>query len=357
MMTQPVAPVPHSRPTLGEAEAKALASVLASGQVAQGPQTDTFERGVAELVGVRGGVAVSSGTVALEVALLGLGIGAGDEVILPTYVCAAPWLAVTRVGATPKLVDIEPRSYNIDPASVRQTLSPRTRAVIVPHLFGLPADLTALQSCGVPLIEDCAQTVGAVERGRRVGSVGRATVCSFYATKLLCAGEGGMVLSNDAGLLEQWRALREYDERDRLNPLSYNRKLTDLQAALGLVQVNRFQELARRRAAIAARYGAELGALGLTLPVVPEGRTHVYYRYVVRIPESAGPLDGIMQRLEGRGVQCRRPVFRPIHRYLGEAGFPASEEAHARALSLPIYPSLTDAEAASVIQALREEFR
>ncbi|MBM4133688.1 MAG: DegT/DnrJ/EryC1/StrS family aminotransferase [Nitrospira sp.] len=356
-MTHSVELIPHSRPTLGEAEAKAVASVLASGQVAQGPQTDAFERRVAELVGVRGGVAVSSGTVALEVALLALGIGSGDEVILPTYVCVAPWLAVTRVGATPKLVDIEPQSYNIDPASVRQALSPRTKAVIVPHLFGLPADLTALQSYGVPLIEDCAQTVGALERGRRVGSVGRVTVCSFYATKLLCAGEGGMVLSNDAGLLEQGRALREYDESDRLNPLSYNRKLTDLQAALGLAQVNRFQDFARRRTAIAARYGAALSTLGLTLPVVPDGRTHVYYRYVVRIPESAGPLDGMVQRLEGRGIQCRRPVFRPIHRFLGAAGFPVSDDAHVRALSLPLYPTLTDAEADLVIRALCEEFR
>ncbi|TAJ07283.1 MAG: DegT/DnrJ/EryC1/StrS family aminotransferase [Nitrospirae bacterium] len=356
-MTHGVSLIPHSRPTLGEAEAQAVASVLASGQVAQGPQTDAFERAVAELLGVRGGVAVSSGTVALEVALLALGIGPGDEVLLPTYVCVAPWLAVTRVGAIPKLVEIERRSCNIDPAAVRKALSPRTRAVIVPHLFGLPADLTALESCGIPLIEDCAQTVGALERGRRVGSVGRVTICSFYATKLLCAGEGGMVLSNDAGLLEKGRSLRTYDEGDRLDPRSFNRKMTDLQAALGLVQVNRFHELAQRRAVIAARYGAALGTLGLTLPAVPDGRTHVYYRYVVRIPESAGPLDGIMQRLEGRGVQCRRPVFRPIHQYLGASGFSVSDEAHARALSLPIYPSLTDAEVASVIQALCEEFR
>ena len=356
-MTQTGSVIPHSRPTLGEAEAQALRSVMASGQVAQGPQVDAFERAAAALTGLRGGVAVSSGTVALEVALLTLGVGPGDEVLLPTYVCAAPWLAVTRVGATPKLVDIEPQSYGIDPTAVRKALSPRTRAVIVPHLFGLPADLTALQACGVPLIEDCAQTLGAVERGRLVGSVGRVTICSFYATKLVCAGEGGMLLSNDERLLEKGRALREYDESDRLDSLAFNRKLTDLQAALGLVQVGRFPELVRRRAVIAALYGSELSSLGLTLPAVPDGRTHVYYRYVVRVPESAGPLDGIVKRLEGRGVQCRRPVFRPIHQYLGETGFAASDEAHARALSLPIYPSLTDDEAARVVHTLREEFQ
>lgn len=352
-MTHVGSPVPHSRPTVGEAEASALTAVVASGRLAQGPQVQAFERAMAELLGVRGGVAVGSGTAALEVALLALGVGPGDEVLLPTYVCAAPWLAVTRVGATPTLVDIEPQSYAIDPDAVRKALSLRTQAIIVPHLFGLPADLTALQSFGVPLIEDCAHTIGALERGRPVGSVGRVTVCSFYATKLLCTGEGGMVLSNDAELLEKGRALREYDAGACLDPHAFNRKMTDLQAALGLAQVGRFRELVRRRAVIAARYRASLDGLGLTLPNVPDGRTHIYYRYVVRTPEAAGSLDGLIARLEERGVQCRRPVFRPIHRYLGEAGFSAGDDAHARALSLPIYPSLTDAEADVVIQALR----
>ena len=264
---------------------------------------------------------------------------------------------MTRVGASPRLADIEPRSYNLDPGSVKKALSPRTKAIIVPHLFGLPADLTTLQSFGVPLIEDCAQTLGVSERGRPVGSVGQVAVCSFYATKLLCAGEGGMVLSNDNRLLARARALREYDEGEKLDPRSFNRKMTDLQAAIGLVQLGRFSEFADRRNRIAAGYTAALKALDLPPPAIPEGCTHGYYRYVVQTPKSAGPLEELLERLAGLGVRCRRPVFRPIHLYLGETGFPASEEAHARALSLPIYPSLTEAEAASVIRALREACR
>ena len=141
-----------------------------------------------------------------------LGIGPGDEVILPSYVCAAPFLAIQRVGAMPRLVDINLDTFNIDPAAARQAPTAKTKALIFPHLFGLPADLTALERLGIPIIEDCAQTIGATERTRPVGSVGLLTVCSFYATKLLCAGEGGMVLSRDESLLERARRFREYDE-------------------------------------------------------------------------------------------------------------------------------------------------
>lgn len=346
--------IPHSRPALGDDEVRAAAAVIRSGRVAQGPLVRDFEAAVAELAAKRGGVAVSSGSAALELALLVLGIGAGDEVILPSYVCSAPWLAVTRVGAGATLVDIEPGSYALDPAAVRRAVSPRTRAIIVPHLFGLPADLTALESLGLPLIEDCAQTLGATERGRPVGGVGRLTVCSFYATKLLCAGEGGMLLSNDAGVLDQARALRDYDEAPVLHPAAFNRKMTDLQAAVGLAQVRRFREFLARRAAIARAYAEALKPLGLEPPEVPQGRTHVYYRYVVRLGRPGPALDDVLGRMEQGGVQCRRPVFRPLHRYLGLPGFSATEAAEAEALSLPVYPDLTEEEVGRVVRTLAE---
>ncbi len=201
--------IPHSRPAIGLEEVRAVTEVLRSGQVAGGSAVAQFERGMAAYLALQGGVAVSSGTVALELALRALGVGSGDNIILPSYVCSAPWLAVQRVGAQARIVDIDPESYNLDPQKVRKARTSRTRAVIVPHMFGLPADLTGLQSLGIPMIEDCAQTLGAVEQGRAVGTVGLLTVCSFYATKLLCTGEGGMVLSKDADLLERVRALRE----------------------------------------------------------------------------------------------------------------------------------------------------
>lgn len=351
-------PIAHSRPTLDAQDARAVAQAVRSGWLAQGARVEAFQRKMAAFVGVRGGVAVNSGTTALELALLAIGVKSGDEVILPSYVCAAPWLAVRRIGATPKLVDIEPDSYAIDPIQAKKALSKRTRAIIVPHLFGLPADLTRLQALHVPLIEDCAQTLGATERGRRVGSVGAAAVCSFYATKLLCTGEGGMLLSRKAVILEKGRVLREYDEEPLLVPGASNRKMTDLQAALGLSQVRRLRQFIRRRKVIAGMYRKAFAGTGVALPVIPPGRTHCYYRFVIRLQDGRhSALEKVMARLERRGVQCRRPVFRPLHRYLNFdlKGFPESEEAHRMALSLPIYPSMTDRMVRRVVTVLREE--
>lgn len=358
-MTTVLTMVPHSRPSIETEELQAAIEVLRSCRLAQGGMIEQFERGMAAYFGLAGGVAVSSGTAALEVALRALGIGPGDEVILPSYVCAAPWLAIQRVGAMPRVVDIDLETFGIDPNAARQALTSKTRAMIVPHLFGLPADLTALERLGVPIIEDCAQTLGAMEQGRAVGSVGLLTICSFYATKLLTTGEGGMVLSRDESLLERVRMLREYDEAPSLRSGATNVKMTDLQAAIGLAQLNRFTGFLERRNWLADEYRATLNGTGLVQPIVPAGRTHVYYRFVVRMPDLHDQADGIssvMARFEGRGVQCRKPVFRSLHRYLELDGFPASEEAERTALSIPLFPSLKDEDVAQVHVALRSEW-
>ena len=350
--------MPHSKPSLGQEELRAVTEVLRSGQITAGPMVAQFERGIAAYMGVHGGVAVSSGTVALELALRALGVGHGDNVILPSYVCSAPWLAVQRVGAQARLVDINPTTYNLDPQKVRKARTSRTRAVIVPHMFGLPADLTSLQSLDIPLIEDCAQTLGAMEQGRAVGSVGTLTVCSFYATKLLCTGEGGMVLSNDEALLERVRALREYDKAPSLNSAAGNCKLTDLQAAIGVAQLNQLGEFLDKRSALAALYRDMLSPELFTMPVVPAGRTHVYFRFVVRLMnglQSADDFTDYLSRLAHRGLQCRKPVFRPLHRYLDLPDFPASDEADASAISLPIHPSLTEEAIRQAAHILQEE--
>ncbi|HEX2056287.1 MAG TPA: DegT/DnrJ/EryC1/StrS family aminotransferase [Nitrospiraceae bacterium] len=350
--------IPHSRPSIGQEEVRALTDVLRSGQLTEGPSVNEFERGMAAYFGLQGGVAVHSGTVAIELALRALGVGPGDNVILPSYVCSAPWLAIQRVGAQARLVDIDLETFNLDPAKVRRARTVRTKAVIVPHLFGLPADLTALQALGIPIIEDCAQTLGATEHGRAVGTVGVAAICSFYATKLLCTGEGGMVLSNDAALLERVRSMREYDQAPSLNPSSSNCKMTDLQAALGVAQLHRLGTFLERRAALASEYREVLKDLPLVLPEVPAGRTHAYYRFVVRLPKGAYSPDEfalLLSRAEHRGLQCRKPVFRPLHRYLELADFPASDEADRTALSIPIHPSMTEEDVTRAGQVLGEE--
>jgi len=358
-MTAVATMIPHSRPSIDDSDIRAVTDVLRSGHLAQGPLVEQFEQRMAAYLGVAGGVAVNSGTSALEIALRVLDIGPGDEVILPSYVCAAPWLAVQRVGATARLVDIEPDTYNIDAAAARRALNHKTRAIIVPHLFGLPADLTALERLGIPIIEDCAQTLGASEQSRAVGSIGMLTICSFYANKLLCAGEGGMVLSRDVSLLERARTLREYDGAPSLRPAATNLKMTDLQAAIGIAQLERLPSFLERRMSLAQEYAAALNGAPAVPPFVPAGRSHVYYRFVIRLPElrdEAGGLGHTIARFEARGVHCRKPVFRSLHRYLGTEGFTASEEAERTALSIPLYPALTDEEVAQVVSALRAEW-
>ncbi|MDE3218671.1 MAG: DegT/DnrJ/EryC1/StrS family aminotransferase [Nitrospirota bacterium] len=354
-MTTVATIIPHSRPAIDQEDLRATVEVLRSGQIAQGQWVERFERDMAAFVGLQGGVAVSSGTAALELALRALRIGAGDEVIMPSYVCPAPWLATQRVGARATLVDIDLNTFNIDPLAACQAVTNKTRAIIVPHLFGLPADLTALERLGIPLIEDCAQTLGVTEQDRPVGTVARLTVCSFYATKLLCAGEGGMVLSDEGALLERVRSLREYDGAPALDPSSFNFKLTDMQAALGLSQLERFPAFHERRRILAGAYRETLSLKAAVCPSVPPGRTHGYYRFVVRLPhlrtDHAGLLS-LISRLEEEGIHCRKPVFRPLHRYLEQSGFPNSDEADRTALSIPLYPDLTDEEVRQIQQSL-----
>jgi dTDP-4-amino-4,6-dideoxygalactose transaminase len=276
---------------------------------------------------------------------------------MPSYVCQAPWLATQRVGAEARLVDIDLQTFNIDPVAASRAVTNKTRAIIVPHLFGLPADLTALEKLGVPLIEDCAQTLGVTEQGRPIGTVGRLTVCSFYATKLLCAGEGGMVLSNDGESLDRVRSLREYDGAPTLDPSSFNLKMTDLQAALGLSQLERLQAFQERRRFLAETYREALSSKAAFLPSVSPGRTHGYYRFVIRLPQFKTAPDGLlglMSALEQQGVHCRKPVFRPLHLYLHQSGFPNSDEADRTALSIPLYPDLTDDEVQQIHQSLRK---
>jgi len=344
--------VPHSRPWITAADVRAVARVLRSGRLVQGTEVAALEAELGAFLGLPPGVAVSSGTAALHLALAGLGLGPGHEVILPSYVCVAPLHAVEYVGAIPRLADVDPRSYNLDPADVRRRVSRRTRAIIVPHLFGLPADLDALLALGVPLVEDCAQALGATYRGRPVGGFGVVSILSFYATKLLTTGEGGMILSRDRSLLTRLRDLRDYDERRR-HARRYNYKLTDLQAALGRSQLARFPAALGRRATIAARYRRAWAALPIRLPAPDERRTHAYHRFAAAVPGRAATAARMLRAL---GVTARPPVFQPIHQTLGLPGFPGAEEAWRHALSLPLYPGLTAREQAQVVRAVRRAF-
>ena len=342
--------IPHSRPSLSVEDFAAVADVMRSGHLAQGEQVQKFEENVAAYVGRRGGVATSSGTAALHLALLALGVGAGDEVIVPSYTCVALLHALSYVGATPRLVDIEPDQYNLSIREVRQQLSPRVKAIIVPHMFGMPVDLEPLASLGVPLIEDCAQALGATYHQKPVGRFGTISICSFYATKVITTGEGGMLLADSEMLLTRARDLRDYDGRTAYET-RFNYKMTDLQAALGISQLRRLPSFLARREALAVRYGAALRDLPIRLPIVKPERTHIFYRYVIDVDDASR----LAHRLGLRRIQCKPPVFKALHQCLGQEGFAHTDAAMQRALSLPLYPALTDGEAETVVRAVIDE--
>ena len=295
-------------------------------------------------------VAVSSGSAALHLGLLALGLGAGDEVALPSYVCTALLHAVQHVGATPLLADIHSATYNLCPDDVRRRLSPHTRALIVPHMFGRAADLEALLDLGLPVIEDCAMSIGAERGGKRLGSHGALAVISFYATKVLCAGEGGAVVTSDPDLADRVRDLREYDGRSDPGP-RFNYKLTDLQAAIARAQLQKLDSFLDRRRALGRRYTRELGGTEGRLPQFGPG--DFPFRYVISHPLGA---DHLIPRFESAGVSARRPVFRPLHRVLDcpDGDYTASSWAFAKTISLPLYPSLSQDEVDRILQVALE---
>jgi len=339
--------IPHSRPTLGPDEIRAVTEVMESLHIAQGEKVSEFEQQFADMHGAAGAVACNSGTAALHLALSALGVGAGHEVIIPSYVCTALLNAVNYVGATPIVADIDPYSYNLDPADVEKRLTPRTAAIIVPHMFGRPAELVRLLKFDTPLIEDCAQSLGSSIEGRLTGSFGELAVFSFYATKVITTGEGGMVVARSKRLAERIRDLREYDNRDDYK-LRFNYKITDIQAAMGLEQLDRLPELIHRRRMIAAAYDAALAALPANLPTRDTG--HIYFRYVISAHSTA---PTVVRRLKMKQVQAAQPVYKPLHRYLGLQGYSGAEAAWRKAVSIPIYPSLSDDEVQRIINACR----
>jgi perosamine synthetase len=339
--------IPHSRPSISDDDAERVARVVRSGQLAQGPEVAAFERELAARLGVEDAAAVASGTAALELALAALGVGAGDDVLIPTYVCDALYHAVRRVGATPVLVDADPVTQSLSAKDALARRTPRTRAVIVPHAFGMATDLEPFVGLDVPVIEDCAQALGAaLDGGRPAGSGGALAVCSFYATKMIAAGEGGAVVG-PAAVVARVREARDYDERSTLAPRT-NAKLTDMAAALARGQLARLDAFVARRRALAARYRALLAGVPARLPA-DAGARHVYHRFVLGLDRDPA---AVARALAERGVGARRPVFRPAHRARGLGDFPEADRLWAESLSIPCYPALGDDEVERVARAV-----
>jgi perosamine synthetase len=352
--------IPIARPQMGEDEKQRVWEAMESGMLAQGPRVAEFEERFAAMVGVPHAVATSSGTTALHLALLGYGIGRGDEVITVPFTFIASANSIVYTGARPVLVDVREDDFTMDPSLVEAAVTPRTRAIMPVSLYGQPADLPAIEAIaerhGLAVIEDAAQAHGAAIGDRRSGSWGVGTF-SFYPTKNMTTGEGGMLTTADGQVAGRMRLLREHgmDVRYHHDVLGYNFRMTDLAAAIGLAHLPRLAGFNGRRRAIAARYDAELR--GVITPAVRAGVTHVYHQYTLRVADR----DAFAERLADRGVGSAIYYPIPVHRQkpflalgYGDERYPVTERLTEQVLSIPVHPSLTDDEVATVIGAVNE---
>ncbi len=356
-----------ARPLLSSEEEAAIQRVLASGQLAQGENVAAFERRFAEVCHVRQAVALSSGTAALHLALLAHDIGPGDEVITTAFTFAATANAILLAGATPVFVDIEPHTYTIDAALVEAAITSRTKAIMPVHLYGHPCDMKRLvaiaASYGLTIIEDACQAHAAKIDGKPIGSFG--TGCfSFYATKNITTGEGGMVTTNDPGIAERVRLLRNHGQTERYHHarLGYNLRMTEMQGALGLVQVEKLERFTEQRIANAA-FLTERLRVSVQTPIVRPGYRHVYHQYTIRVPEQR---DEWVMHLRSRGIGTAVHYPLAVHqqsfyrdrpgtstRTTADVRLPVTELAAKQVLSLPVHPALSMEDLTTIVQEVR----
>ncbi|MEM1509364.1 MAG: DegT/DnrJ/EryC1/StrS family aminotransferase [Thermofilaceae archaeon] len=348
--------IPIAKPILGEEELRAVKRVLESGMIAHGPEVEEFEREFAEYLGVNYAVSVANGTAALDLVLKAYGISSGDEVVTTPFTFIATANAVLYQGAKPLFADIDPRTFNIDPNSVLEAITPKTKAMIVVHLYGQPADMRALKEIAddhkLVLIEDAAQAHGAEFMGVKAGALGDASVFSFYATKNMTTGEGGIVVTNDRRVAERVKLLRDHGQAEKYLhvELGYNLRMTSMQAAIGRVQLKKLDRFNEARRENARKLSEQLSKVpGIEVPYEDSRVKHVYHQYVIRVNDEY-PLtrDELKEYLKGKGVGTAvhypLTVFQqPLYRKLGypQDICPNAVEAGRRVLSLPVHPALT----------------
>jgi perosamine synthetase len=372
--------IPVARPFIGVEEEQGILDVLRSGWVTQGPRVAEFEDRFAAYVGCEHAIAVSSCTTALQIALWAIGVKHGDEVICPSLSFIATANSIAYNGATALFADIDLATYNIDPSEVESLISPRTKAILVVHQIGLPADMIALQRIaakyGIPLIEDAACAIGSEYNGRLIGQpLGDMACFSFHPRKIMTTGEGGMITTNNAKTADRLRRLRQHAMslsdvarhnskqvvNEVYNEVGFNYRMTDMQAALGIAQLNRLSTLLERRRFLAQRYTDALHNLPwLQTPFVPNNCRHNFQSYMVRLTgTAAAKRDAIMQWLLERNISTRRAVM-AIHREIPYQGacwedrLPRTSLVADTGMILPLFHQMTEVEHDYIIDALHE---
>ena len=335
------AEIPHSRPWITKADRLAVEQTLCSGQLAHGQATEVFEKEFADYLGSQHAVSCASGTVGFIIALKALGVGPGDAVIVPTYVCQSILAAVRNTGASPQICDV-----NENGVLTRDTLAAHvnenTAAILAVHILGRQCDVESLQSFGVPVIEDVCQSFGLTIGGRAAGTLGTMAFFSFHATKCLTTGEGGMVVCNDAGLAQRVRA-----ERDGM--FSF---MSDMQAALGSAQLSRYSEFLERRRQLWQRFIAVEKEAGIEIDRANE---NFPFRLIVR---NDAPFAELRRAFLAHGVHVRKGVDQMLHRVVGldDKLFPNAVKVFENTVSVPFYPALKNGEAGQVVQAMKRVF-
>ncbi|MDH5375595.1 MAG: DegT/DnrJ/EryC1/StrS aminotransferase family protein [Candidatus Bathyarchaeota archaeon] len=349
--------IPINAPRLGEEEIKAVVKVMKSGFLTHGlgagPVVTKFEKAFAKFVGAKHAIAVNTGTSALHLAIAGAGIKQGDEVILPSFTFVSTAEVIAIAGAKPVFVDIDPETHNISPKKVEKALTKKTKAVMPVDLYGLPADMQPIKDIadkhGLTIIEDSAQAHGASYKGKPVGTFADAACWSFYASKNMTTGEGGMITTNNGELAEKMRFMRSHGEKEKYKSLmlGHNYRMPEIQAAIGCVQLKKLPKFLAKRRENVKRLTAELGkAKNLQLPKEPKGCKHSWYLYTIRLKGPKGnKRDKIVEALRQKGIGAEVYYTTPIHlmpyyRKFGRYRLPETEKAAKHVLSLPVHPGV-----------------
>ncbi len=361
---------PLAKPYIKQEEINAVVKVLKSGHLSLGPVYQEFEKAFAKKIGTKYAVAVSSGTSGLHLAMIAAGIGVGDEVVTTPFSFVASGNCILYVGAKPVFVDIDPVTYNLDPALIEQAITPKTKAILVVHIFGQSADMKPIQQIAkkhkLKIMEDACESIGATYQGKKTGTFGESAVFAFYPNKQMTTGEGGMIVTNSKKVAEQCKSLANQGRGANMQwldhqYLGYNYRMDEMSAALGLVQLKRLDWMVKERQKIAAWYEAALRPFAdfVDVPKTKKGNTHTWFVYVVAIKNKRAKRDGVIKGLSTRGV-ASKPYLPSIHlfdfyrRSLGfkPGSYPISESISDRTIALPFYIGLTKQDIALICKQL-----